>query len=337
MMPQSPQRILLIRLSSLGDIVLTSPAIRAVRKAFPDAYISMIVGSRSADVVWENPHLDEVIPFDRKSKGRNTSEMRRVMRHLRQAPFDLSIDFQRKLRTALLASCSGAKVRVGYHEAGGFLSTVQVPEPSEGHAVERNLALLAAIGIPDDGPETEMHVSEETRRFAAERLPRGTRRRLGFFPGAGWKLREWMPERLAALGDLAAERYGAEVVIFGGPAEMELVNQIAEQMKHPTILQAATLTVAQLAALIARCDLLISNDTGPMHISVAMKTPTIALFGPGDHLKFGPLGESHQLIRHAVPCSPCKQFTNRCKSNVCMQQIQVDEVWQAIQNQWGSA
>ncbi len=332
-MPSEPQRILLIRLSSLGDVVLTSPAIRAVRKAFPRAFISMIVGKRSADVIRENPHLDEVLTFDRKGRGRNTSEMRRMIAHLRHRHFDLSIDFQRRFRTSLLAYGAGASCRVGYHSGGGFLCTVCVPDNGHEHAVERYQRLLKSVDIPPDGLETEMFVSEAAKALAEERLPRRDGFRLGMFPGAGWKPREWMAERFAAIGDRVAEHYQAEVVIFGGPAESALVHQIEEQMLSPAIVLAGSLSVEQLAALIHRCDLFLSNDTGPMHIAVAMKVPTIALFGPGNHLKFGPIGDGHRLIRHETPCSPCKQFTDRCKNNICMQKITVEEVWTAIREQ----
>jgi len=371
-MTQKPNRILLIRLSSLGDIVLTSPAIRAVRQHFPQAYIAMLVGKQSADVVSENPHLNEIISYNRKAEKKNTwftsaksnavrrsrpsgstsgrrplsfarlrlsvnsssEEMRRIIHQLRQREFDLTIDFQRKFRPSLLAYLSSAKCRVGYHQPLGILCSIRVPDKVKKHAIDRNLDLLRAIGIHTDDRELELFVSDQDRKYVEQFLTNEgiseERPKIGLFPGAGWKPRQWMPQRFAVVGDLAAERLGAEVLIFGGPNEAELVAEVAGYMKSNPITLTGNLKIRQLAAFIGKCDVFVTNDTGPMHISVAMKTPTIALFGPGNHKKFQPIGEAHTTIRHPVPCSPCKQFTDKCKDNICMKKISVDEVWEAI-------
>jgi len=341
-------RILLIRLSSLGDVVLTSPAIRAVRKHFPDSYIAMLVGKQSADVLMENPHLDEVITLNRKAANRNIGETHRVVAELRRRKFDLTIDFQRKFRTSLLAYLSGAKYRVGYHQPCGALCVVRVPDRVNKHAIERNFDLLSAIGLHADTKEMELFLTDTDRKYAeavheaphlsvgpasqilASAVIDSRRLKLGLFPGAGWKHREWKPERFAAIGDLAYEHFGAQTLIFGGPNEKDLVDKVAGYMMYPSVRLAGNLKIRQLAALIEKCDVFVTNDTGPMHIAVAMKTPTVALFGPGNHVKFQPIGQAHTTIRHNVPCSPCKQFTDKCKDNICMKLITVDEVWEVL-------
>jgi predicted lipopolysaccharide heptosyltransferase III len=343
-MSPKPNRILLIRLSSLGDVVLTSPAIRAVRQHFPQAYIAMLVGKQSADVVSENPHLSEIITYDRKSEKKNkgheslTEEMRRLIDQLRQREFYLTIDFQRKFRTSLLAYLSSAKCRVGYHQPLGILCTVRVADKVNKHAIDRNLDLLRAIGIHTDDRTLELFISDKDREYAEQFLDNEgiseERPKIGLFPGAGWELRQWMPQRFAVVGDLAAERLGANVLIFGGQNEADLVAEVAGYMKSNPVTIAGHLKIRQLAALIEKCDVFVTNDTGPMHISVAMKTPTIALFGPGNHRKFQPIGEAHTTIRHPVPCNPCKQFTNKCKDNICMKSISVDEVWEAVKEKF---
>ncbi len=338
------KNILLIRLSSLGDIVLTSPAIRAVRQHFPQAHISMLVAKQSADLLTENPHLDEVIPFDRKAGNKDTGEMRRIIRLLREQRFDLAIDFQRKFRTSLLAYLSGAKCRVGYHQPNGVLCTVRVPEHSNkairagriasAHAIDRYFDLLHAIGVEATDRTLELFITDADRDFSCEILAtkdiEANRMKIGLFPGAGWKLREWMPDRFASIGDRAAEHFDAQVLLFGGPHEGELVQQVENLMTTEAISLAGTLPIRQLAALIERCDLFVTNDTGPMHVAAAMHTPTVALFGPGDHIRFQPRDPIHTTIRHHVPCNPCKQFTNKCKNNICMKLITVDEVWETV-------
>ena len=323
-------RILLIRLSSLGDIVLTTPVIRSVRAHFPDAYIAMLVAKQSADVLRENPHLDEIITFDRLAKNKNTGEMLRVVRILRERKFTLAIDLQRKFRTELLMSLSGAAERVGK----GRLCTARVRERGNKHATAHYFDLLHAVGISAVDQRLEMFFASSERVDAAQRFDAAgiteTGLKVGLFPGAGWKLREWMPERFAAIGDKLVQHFNANVLIFGGPRETELVHAVADLMDKRAFTFAGDLQIRELAACIEKCDLFLTNDTGPMHIAAAVGTPTVSLFGPGNHIRFQPLGELHQTIRHAVPCSPCKQFTDKCKDNICMKGIGVDEVWQSV-------
>ena len=324
------QRILLIRLSSLGDIVLTTPAIRAVRTHFPDAHITMLVGKQPAEVLRENPHLDEIITFDRFAKDKDTGEMLRTARVLRERKFTLAIDLQRKFRTALLMYLSGAVKRVGK----GRLCTVRVPEQGNKHATSHYFDLLHAVGIPAVDQRLELFLAATERADATQRFDTAgvtpTGLKVGFFPGAGWKLREWMPERFAAIGDRLVQHFDAEVLIFGGEKESELVHTVANLMNTRAVTFAGNLQVRELAACVEKCNLFLTNDTGPMHIAAAVGTPTVSLFGPGNHIRFQPIGELHQIIRHDVPCSPCKQFTDKCKDNICMKQITVDEVWRSI-------
>ncbi len=324
------ENILLIRLSSLGDIVLTTPAIRAIRTHFPNAYIAMLVAKQSADVLRENPHLNEIIQFNRSAFDKDSGEMLRIIRILRQRKFALSFDFQRKFRTELLMLFSGASERVGK----GRLCTIRVPKQGDKHATEDYFDLLHAAGITAENRELEIFLSKSERTDACYTFEEAGvnefQLKIGLFPGAGWKLREWMPERFAAIGDRLVEHFNAQVIIFGGPKESGLVHTVVNMMQHSATPFAGNLKIRQLAACIEKCDLFLTNDTGPMHIAAAVRTPTVALFGPGNHIRFQPLGESNTIIRHDVPCSPCKQFTEKCKDNICMKQITVDEVWQTI-------
>ena len=326
----APQKILLIRLSSLGDIVLTTPAIRAVRAHFRDAYIAMLVAKQSAEILRENPYLDEIITFDRRAKDKDTREMLRIIRLLRERRFTLAIDLQRKFRTGLLMAFSGAPERIGK----GRFCTVRVQEQGNKHATTHYFDVLHAAGIPAEDQRLELFLSESERFAAAQRFDTAgvsdEQLKIGFFPGAGWKLREWMPERFAEIGDRLVQHFNANVLIFGGQKEAALVQTVANLMDAEAITFAGNLQIRQLTACIEKCDLFLTNDTGPMHIAAAVGTPTVSLFGPGNHIRFQPIGTQHQTIRHDVPCSPCKQFTNKCKDNICMKGIAVDEVWQSI-------
>lgn len=324
------EKILLIRLSSLGDIVLTTPAIRAIRSHHPNAYIAMLVAKQSAEILHHNPHLNELILFDRLAKNKDTGEMYRILRILREQKFSLSFDFQRKFRTELLIYLSGATERVGK----GILSTIRVPESGNKHATEHYFDLLNAAGIPTENRDLEVFLHESERSKARKLFKHvgisDEDLTVGLFPGAGWKLREWMPERFAAIGDKLVTQFNAKVVLFGGPNDIDIVNLITNTMDEYAYNLAGKLNLRDLASCVEKCNLFVSNDTGPMHIATAVNTPTVALFGPGNHLRFQPIGDIHSLIRHEVPCSPCKQFTDKCKDNICMKGITVDVVWEAI-------
>jgi heptosyltransferase-2 len=329
------KRILLIRFGSLGDVVLTTPAIRAVREKFPDAYISMLVGDKFADIVSADPRLDDVIIFYRDKKS--PWEIKRVASLLKKQKFDISIDMQRKFRSSLLAYLSGAILRIGYHQPMGFLCRVKIPDLENKHAIERNLDLLKPLGITEASHQLEMFLTDEDKEYADVFFNTNNLTSkpavIGFFPGAAWAPRCWPAERFAAIGDLAVEKCNAGIVIFGGPGEADIVDSVAQKMKNPAVLMKDRVKLRQLAAMIQKCSLFISNDTGPMHISVAVDTPTIGLFGPGNHIKFQPIGQKHTIIRKDVPCSPCKQFTNKCKDNLCMKMITVDDVWEVTHSQ----
>ncbi len=334
------KKILLIRFGSLGDVVLTLPVISTVRRSFPDAYIAMLVGEKSADIVSADDRLDEVIVIQREKKGlKGLSETFRIEKFIREKHFDVSIDMQRKFRSSLIAYSAGVKYRIGYHQPFGFLCNYKVPDRENKHSVERNLDLLIPLGIKDYDCIPEMVLSKEDKDFADNYWQLHNLSDsivFGIFPGAGWRPRCWMPERFAEICDRASAKYNTKTIIFSGPDESDIANNVAQNMKTKPIIMNDKVTLRQLGAMIEKCDLMLSNDTGPMHISVAVDTPTIALFGPGNYKKFQPIGERHSMVRKDVPCSPCKQFTNKCKDNICMKLITVDDVWRVVDQHLGN-
>ena len=328
-------RILLIRLSALGDIVLTSPAIRAIRQHLPRARLTMLTDTPYRDLLSGNPNLDQVIDFQRKDKHLSTTH--RLIQQLRAEKFDLVIDFQRKFRTSLIGFLCHAKARVGFHRPNGYLLTKVVP-PSNleryQHAIDSYFQLLHALDIPATNRQLELYVSDTDRLFAHTDLKQkgllNGPLKVGLFPGASWDFKQWSPDRFVEIGQRCVELYQGRILVFGSPAEQKLADGIVEKIGKKAVSLAGELSLGQLAAFIEQCDLFISNDTGPMHMATALGVPTISLFGPGNYHKFRPLEDNHTAIRHEVPCSPCKQF-NRCQSNICMQGISVEAVWQATE------
>ena len=325
--------ILLIRLSSLGDVLLTTPAIRTLRQRLPRTKISMLTDEPYRDLVNQNPHLDEVLTVNRKDKGLVPSLQ--LINLLRSKKFDVVFDFQRKFGTSLISWLTQAKIRVGFHRPNGYLLTtpVEIDRHNRQHVIDDYFQLLGVVGIPADDRELELHVSQENRAFAAQKIgqesvaiPGPT---LGLFPGASWEFKQWPPQRFVEIGRRYIQDYQGRVLVFGSSAERTLSEHIAEQIGASAKSLAGEFRLGQLAGFIEHCDLFIANDTGPMHMATALGIPTICLFGPGNYHKFRPLSSKHISLRYEVACSPCKPFNKHCQINKCMQGISVNLVWEA--------
>lgn len=313
-------RLFLIRLSSLGDVILCTPAVKALRRSLPSAHISAVVNPGFADLLRWSPDLNEVIPF-------KPSSLRRIVGRA-----DVSIDLHNRLKTALIALLSGARRRIGYEGRLSSLYTDPVPEGG-GHVVERHASLLRALGIdPEPIPPVEVYVPERLKvwgRWELRRrgMPDGAIR-IGLFPGAGWPSKMWGEGRFAEIGRRAVNRFDAQILVFGGPAERGLAERVASLIgrAHPF----EGLSLIELAALISACHLFVSNDTGPMHLAAAVGVPTLGLFGPGDPGMFSPWAPGCHTIKGEAPCWPCRSFKS-CDGRRCMGSISVEEVWKWVE------
>jgi lipopolysaccharide heptosyltransferase II len=325
-------RFIIMRLGSLGDVVLTSPAPRALRAAFPSAHIAFLTSTPFAPLYASNPHVDEVLTVDRARTNRDVGAIASLARRIREGRYDVSIDLHRKLKTAGIARLARVRTRVG----GSALDTVRVTLDGSGHASEHALAALAPLGISDDDTRPEVFVSGEDEA-AAIRLLRDhgidptDDRILGIFPGAGWEPRAWMPERFAEVARRAIDEDGMRVVVVGAEKDRGATDNIAASLGNDAVVL-MDLPLGVLAGVLKQCAKFVSNDTGPMHLSVAVGTPTVALFGPGNFERFAPRHAPHVGIREHIACSPCKQFSNHCRDNVCMQLITVDRVWSEVES-----
>ncbi len=328
-------RFLLIRLGSLGDVVLTSPAARALRTAFPSAHIAFLTSTPFAPLYASNPHVDEVITVDRARTNRDLGSIASLVRRIRRGRYTVSIDLHRKLKTAGIARLAGVPRRIG----GSVLDTTRVAlDPAghaAGHASEHALAALTPLGVADNDARPEVFVSDEDARAATDLLRErsidpGTDDILGIFPGAGWKLRAWMPDRFVEIARRSVDA-GMRVVVVGAEKDREATDHIGASLGDSAVVL-MDLPLGVLAGVLRRCAKFVSNDTGPMHLSVAVGTPTVALFGPGNFERFAPREAPHVGIREPIACSPCKQFSSHCRDNVCMQLISVDRVWREVES-----
>jgi lipopolysaccharide heptosyltransferase I len=350
------RRILIIKPSSLGDIVDAMPAVGAIRRRFKTAHLAWLVKAEWASILAGNPSIHQVIsvPFRWRLAGQIIESVR--------ANFDLVVDLQGLLRSALLSRASGAPERVGFSDAREgatffYTRTVVVP-PSTPHAVDRCLAVAAALGAEIDRPLFDLPSSPEAqtrvRQFlrdaglAEDRaLPvrvRGVgaskecQRRTGphvkwegaivvFHATARWNHKRWPPERFAKLADAVAQQ-GTTPIFIGAASERKEIDRIGAMMARPLVNAAGALTLPESAELLRRAAFCICNDSGPMHLAAAVGTPTIALFGPTDPKRVGPYGTGHRVIQKGIDCSGCGR--NACvRDNACMKAIEVDEVCEA--------
>lgn len=332
------ENILVIKLRAMGDVVLSTAVLPNLRRAFPNAKIDFLTERESADAVLGNPYLDNVVVFDRRRlqalpRLRAVGETLRFLRRLRQAGYDLVIDLFGNPRSAFLCLVSGARQRVGYdfRVRKWAYSVVVENRGDRVHEVEFNLDALAVLAIPIHDRQPLFPIDPAARRFASELLKEhGTGEPLvALNPAGGWWTKRWPLDRFAALGDRLVGEVGARILILWGPGERGDAMTVAQTMHHPALIPPET-TLKQLGALLERCHLLVSNDSGPMHIAAAVGTPTLGIFGPTNPALQGPYGEQHAVVtKSGLDCLGCNGLSCRIGTHECMQELSVDEVYVA--------
>lgn len=342
---QKVERILLLKPSSLGDVIHAMPTASAIKRRYPEKHLSWVVEEESAPVIQESLCLDDVLVLPRKRWQRDLLDPSRIgstlreagvfLRELRERRYDLAIDLQGLLKSGFLALASGARFRVGLEgsrEGSYLFMTHRVPiADGPEHAVDRYLRVATYLGADGEKKEFPIRWSIKEEERVEAFLHGSSRPRIVLHPAARWKTKLWDTGRFAALGDMLVNRLGASLLITGGPEDLPLVKGIAEGMRSRAFILAGRTSLKELAALLVRGDLMITLDSGPMHLGAALGTPVIALFGPTDPQRTGPYGEGHQVIRREIPCSPC--FRRRCPipdEGACMKSISVEEVFERV-------
>lgn len=317
------KRLLIRAVNWLGDAVLTTPALSAVRAAFPEDRITLAAKPPVAEMFRHHPDLDEIVVYDKEGKHSGASGMLRMSAVLRRGNFDRAILFQNAFDAALLAFLAGVPERMGYATDGrGLLLTRAVPATEEIlslHHAEYYLRLLAKLGIARPArPCLSLRVTEGERtsmraRLAGEGIPEG-KKILGINPGATYgSAKRWFPERFAAVADALSEEWDAAVVLMGSVSEMPLSSEIETAMKRKPVNLAGRTSVRELLSLLSFCSFLVTNDSGPMHVGAALGAPLVAIFGPTDWRKTSPWTDAAKIVRVDVDCSPC--MLRECNRN----------------------
>ncbi|MGQ9560196.1 MAG: glycosyltransferase family 9 protein [Candidatus Oleimicrobiaceae bacterium] len=336
--------VLIVHSAFPGDIVLCTPLLRAVKKSMPQAMVAFLATPTSANLLETNPHLDQLIVYDKRGSEKGLGSLLRLIRRLRQQHFQLALLPHRSLRSALLAWAAGIRVRIGFSQApGAFLYTHRVPYRRTCHEVERNLALLEAAGGRADGLQPEVFPDGSDRARVDELLKEADAKGplLGLAPGSIWPTKRWTPGGFAEVGTMAMRTLAATVVVIGGPEDRALTARVCAAMDHKAIDAAGRLTLRQSAELIRRCRVLVSNDSAPLHLGVAMGTHVVAIFGPTvREFGFAPLAGGHVVVERALPCRPCGIHGGRsCPigTHECMTGISATLVFRAVQKLWTTA
>lgn len=331
------KRILIVNVNWVGDIIFSTPFIRTVRMANPDARIACLVHPRCVGMLESNPRLDEIIIYDEEGSHKGVIGKAGLVFELRKGRFDTAFILHRSFTKALLTWMAGIPERVGYatKNRGGILTTVVEDPETECHKVEYFLNIARAAGMKPDSLSYEFFVEPSDRAFVAELLAKngitGKDKVVVLCPGGNWDPKRWPKERFASLADLLTEKAAARIVISGSAKDVALAQEVKGLMKNSSVVTAGETTLRQLGALLGRADLVVANDSGPMHIAVAMKTKTIALFGPTSPRLTGPYGEGSYIViegkagtKEAACEVPCYDVS--CGSNDCMKGIDVADV-----------
>lgn len=336
-------RLLFVKLGSIGDVVHTLPALAAVRRALPGAEISWIVERGAAEILRDNPLLENLIVADTKAlrrvpvSGETLSATRRQLRRLRASSFDSALDFQGLLKSALIARLSGARRTSGFareqlrEPASRFLLHEQIETPARTHVIEKNLALVAgALGVevPTDSNDFEFPiVTDESQEREAREAAAGEPFAI-LNPGGNWVTKLWGAERFGALADALWATHGLRSLVTHGPGEAELARQVIASSRLGAA-RPASLSLKGFYALARRAEVYVGGDTGPTHLAIAAGAPVVGLFGPTEWWRNGsPRVEDIEVGRMDIGCRvDCHRRT--CSNWVCMD-IEVARAVEAV-------
>ena len=335
------KRILVVQTAFIGDVILTLPLVQVLKEFIPQAEIDVVVVPRASEICRNNPSIARVIEYDKRGKDSGWRGFRRIVALVKERDYQIAILPHRSLRSALTALLAGIPLRVGFRKGGGrFLFNKSVPYDQEKHEVERNLSLLSAIGIRDLGKVLPLVYPSRSDQAAATKILAGipVKRRsnvIAVAPGTIWNTKRWLKERFVELIKMLHDD-GFAVVLVGGKEDVDLCSSIIVEADRKYVVNTAgSLTLLESAELMRRCRLTVSNDSAPMHLSVAVGTPVVAIFGATvPSFGFAPYGPHDAVVEtRGLHCRPCSVHGgDECpiKTFECMVQITPDRVFSRV-------
>jgi heptosyltransferase I len=342
------KRVLIIKPSSLGDVVHTVPVAHAIKRRYPTCHIGWVVQRTFRAILECDPAVDEIIPVFIPSTSdplalrgaflaaarATVSTIRELRARFREAAYDVVLDLHASFRSGLLALSNPGGLRIGFADAKELNTSFQhrtvSTDPGKPHAVDKNLAFAEYVGCPVEPEDLRVCVSTEARdqarAFLAAAGVRPGQRIVYANPATRWATKFWTVHGWATLADRLAADAGACVVFSGGPGDVPYIEGIAARMKRPCLIAAGALSLAEATGLLELADVYVGVDSGPMHISAFVGTPVVAIFGPTDPAKVGPYGPGHRVIRQDdLTCLACRKRS--CDDRTCMEGISADRVF----------
>jgi ADP-heptose:LPS heptosyltransferase len=315
--PTAPTRILLLRLERIGDLVMTLPAIAAVRALAPAAHVDLAVGSWNAQLAAAIPSVDQVRTLDaqwlaRDGAGLGITQLLKTAAAWRPAKYDLAINFEPDVRSNLLLAAAGAGWTAGYRSAGGgpLLDEALDYDPTA-HTTDNATRLVEAVfgAVTPSRAKPLLEIPDEHRARARTVLGSVRQPLVAMHVSGGRPVKQWDPARFADVARRLVAGRGATILLTGSAADRPLVEQVSRDLPAGTAIDATgAADLLTLAALLERAQLLITGDTGPMHIAAAVGTPIVAVFGASDPRRYAPRGALDRVVRVDLPCAPCNRI-----------------------------
>ncbi|PIQ85324.1 MAG: lipopolysaccharide heptosyltransferase II [Candidatus Omnitrophica bacterium CG11_big_fil_rev_8_21_14_0_20_43_6] len=333
------KRILVARTDRLGDVLLSTPVIKALRKKFPQSHISMLVSPYTEDVLKGNPDVDEIITLDKDGKNKGWWSSFKLAWILRKKKFDLAVVLHPTSRVHLLTFLAGIPKRLGYDRKLGFLLTDRIKHTKqlgEKHESEYALDLVRYLGIEPQDKALFMPIRPESEKWAQALFSqvgiKADDKLLVIHPAASCHSRIWPGERFAEVADQLAGKYGFKVVIACGPKDMQKAEAVIKNMRTAALNLAGKTSISQLASLLKRSQLFISTDSGPMHVASTLGVPVITIFGRAQAglspKRWGPLGEKKRILYKTAGCTVC--LAHNCRKDfACLKATTVADVLKA--------
>ena len=322
-MPQiQADRIGLVKLGAIGDVVNTLPFANRLRAGYPRARITWVIAPLSHALLAGHPAVDEFLVFDAKKP----SGWPGFVRELRARRLDMAIDLQRLIKSGMITRASGAKTRLGFDRArckerSHLFTNLRIPpNPNPGVTVAQYLEFADFLQLPPQSPTWNLPFTPFAGTRAGER-------RVVLNVGASWTSKLWAHENWAELARRLTQELGLAVHLSGGREDRAAADAIRQQAGVPIVSHAGEFTLRETAGLLASAELVVSGDTGPLHMAVALGRPVVALFGAADPRRTAPFGQPDAVVRHAVECSPCRKRVCPVPGHPCMRDLTAETVF----------
>ena len=342
MVQASWENVLVLQTSFLGDTVLTLPLIAEIKRRFPVKKLSIVCSPMARELLQDYPAIDDIIVDNKKNGDRGFAGLRRRAATLESKKFTLALTPHKSLRSALLLRLADIPYRVGFRQSSGwFLFHERAERDPKRHDVERNLSILEPFGVNVEGclRQLDLPVSAAVQSAVDQKLAAlgvvENKTIIGINSGSVWPTKRWWPKGFARLIQLLKQRIDCHVVLFGGAEDAAVVAEVQEMSNVPVVNLAGKIGLRELPAAIGRCQIFVTNDSGPMHIAVARQVPTVAVFcATNPDLGFYPYTHDAIVLGKPLACRPCASHGGRrCPlgSEECIRQIQPEKVLAAVE------